>query len=299
MEALAKEINLDTKQPYGISFACQFLEISRAAFYKWRNRKPSVHAQENKEIAQYIKSLEEDNHYIFGVRRLVIYINRETRFHVGATRVRNIMHKNHIVAAIRVAKRDRKAEKKEYCFANKLLTNDAGHDFSPERPNMVWVTDCSELTYGDRMQYRLRLSAVKDLFDHSIVAWRVSPTETTLLVTNTVEAALKNTGRLKPDILHSDQGSAYTSRGYNMKLVGLGITHSMSRTGTPGDNSPMESFWSHMKTEFFRFEHALSELEMVQLIQRCVDWYNNKRRQETLNGMTPLEYRNHAVKEIA
>ncbi|WZK65826.1 IS3 family transposase [Lacticaseibacillus rhamnosus] len=112
MEALAKEINLDTKQPYGISFACQFLEISRAAFYKWRNRKPSVHAQENKEIAQYIKSLEEDNHYIFGVRRLVIYINRETRFHVGATRVRNIMHKNHIVAAIRVAKRDRKAEKK-------------------------------------------------------------------------------------------------------------------------------------------------------------------------------------------
>ncbi|QFR22648.1 IS3 family transposase [Schleiferilactobacillus harbinensis] len=299
MEALAKEVNLDTKQPYGISFACRFLEISRAAFYKWRNRKPSVHAQENKEIAQYIKVLEEDNHYIFGVRRLAIYINRETRFHVGATRVRNIMHKNHIVAAIRVAKRDRKAEKKEYFFANKLLTNDTGHDFSPERPNMVWVTDCSELTYGDRMQYRLRLSAVKDLFDHSIVAWRVSPTETTLLVTNTVETALKNTGGIKPEILHSDQGSAYTSRGYNMKLAGLGITHSMSRPGTPGDNSPMESFWSHMKTEFFRFEHALSELKMMQLIQRCVDWYNNKRRQETLNGMTPLEYRNHAVKEIA
>ncbi|WP_369692917.1 IS3 family transposase, partial [Ligilactobacillus salitolerans] len=26
---------------------------------------------------------------------------------------------------------------------------------------------------------------------------------------------------------------------------------------------------------------------------------NNKRRQETLNGMTPTEYRNHAVQKIA
>ncbi|MGE9133901.1 IS3 family transposase, partial [Lacticaseibacillus paracasei] len=27
--------------------------------------------------------------------------------------------------------------------------------------------------------------------------------------------------------------------------------------------------------------------------------YNNERRQETLNGMTPMTYRNHAVKKTA
>lgn len=73
----------------------------------------------------------------------------------------------------------------------------------------------------------------------------------------------------------------------------------MSRPGTPGDNSPMESFWSHLKTERFAFEQALSEVEMMKQIEDAIHWYNYERRQETLNGMTPMEYRNHAVKEIA
>lgn len=79
----------------------------------------------------------------------------------------------------------------------------------------------------------------------------------------------------------------------------MGLSISMSRPGTPGDNSPMESFWSHMKTEFFNFHHALNREEMVQLIEKCINWYNYKRRQETLNGMTPKEFRNHAILKTA
>ncbi|WP_148037952.1 IS3 family transposase, partial [Lacticaseibacillus paracasei] len=42
-----------------------------------------------------------------------------------------------------------------------------------------------------------------------------------------------------------------------------------------------------------------SELEMMKRIEAVINWYNNERRQETLNGMTPMTYRNHAVKKTA
>nr|WP_245002979.1 IS3 family transposase [Liquorilactobacillus nagelii] len=43
----------------------------------------------------------------------------------------------------------------------------------------------------------------------------------------------------------------------------------------------MESFWSHLKTERFAFEQALSEVEMMKQIEDTIHWYNYERRQET------------------
>ena len=151
----------------------------------------------------------------------------------------------------------------------------------------------------NRWVKRLRLSAIKDLNDHSIIAWDIEETETADLVTRTFDKALAISNGAKPTVLHSDQGSSYTSGVFNKHLASNGVKHSMSRPGTPGDNSPMESFWSHMKTEFFNFHHALNREEMVQLIEKCINWYNYKRRQETLNGMTPKEFRNHAILQTA
>ncbi|WP_243681751.1 DDE-type integrase/transposase/recombinase, partial [Lacticaseibacillus manihotivorans] len=205
----------NSDKPYGISAACRILKVSRAAYYKWLDRKPTAHQLENQAILEYIIELEEKNHYIFGVKRLMTYINAETPYHVSHGRVRRIMRKGHIQASIRVAKHDRKSEKKEYLLANKLYTEEDGHAFHPIQPNLVMVTDCSELTYGIKNEKKVRLSAVKDLYDHSIIAWRVAPTETAQLVTDTIKLAIKNNGGIKPETMHSDQGSAYTGGMYN------------------------------------------------------------------------------------
>nr|WP_257593964.1 IS3 family transposase [Lactiplantibacillus plantarum] len=62
----------------------------------------------------------------------------------------------------------------------------------------------------------------------------------------------------------------------------------------------MESFWSHMKTEFFNFHHALNSRRNGSTYRKMYfNWYNYKRRQETLNGMTPKEFRNHAILKTA
>ena len=89
------------------------------------------------------------------------YLNMDTPYHVSQGRVRRIMCDHGIYSSIRVA---RKAEKKEWILANKLLRKDGSHDFVPEQPNITWVTDCSELRYGAGKQQRLCLSAIKDLY---------------------------------------------------------------------------------------------------------------------------------------
>ena len=53
------------------------------------------------------------------------------------------------------------------------------------------------------------------------------------------------------EILHSDQGSVYTSKAYYQVCVEKGITRSMSRKGTPADNACIEWFHSVLKSETF------------------------------------------------
>lgn len=83
--------------------------------YKWTHRKVTVHEQKNQAIRDNIIELEEKNHDIFGVKRLMTYINAETHYHVSHGRVRRIG----IHASIRVAKRDRQVEKKAFLLVNK------------------------------------------------------------------------------------------------------------------------------------------------------------------------------------
>ena len=86
----------------------------------------TVHEQENQAIRDYIIELEEKNHYVFGVKRLMTYINAETQYHVSHGRVRRIMRLAGIRASIRVAKRDRQVEKKAFLLVNKLYTVNMG-----------------------------------------------------------------------------------------------------------------------------------------------------------------------------
>lgn len=270
---------------------CQEVGITRRSYYKWLNRKENENDKLNNELTEFILNLESKHNYIFGVESLVMHINGDTDHHVNHKRVRRLMKANNIKCSIRISKHDRKAEYKEMMSSNIIK-----HEFDQKESNKVWVTDCTELKYGNQGLSKLRLSAIKDLNDHSIIAWEVEDTETKGLVTSPINKAIENNDiDTKGLILHTDQGSAYTSLDFNNALDGYGIRHSMSRPGTPGDNSPMESFWSHLKDEDLNFNKSLTKEELIQNITKTIDWYNNGRRQKTLKGMTPMEFRNHAL----
>lgn len=83
---------------------CDYIGISRAAYYKWLHRKVTTHELENDAILNYIIAREEAKNYIYGVRTMTMYINTETPYHVGQGRVRRTMRNYGIYSSIWVAK---------------------------------------------------------------------------------------------------------------------------------------------------------------------------------------------------
>ncbi|PJW13773.1 IS3 family transposase, partial [Geobacillus sp. Manikaran-105] len=63
----------------------------------------------------------------------------------------------------------------------------------------------------------LYLSAIKDLYNNEIIAYRISRSNDLKLVIETVKDAIKKRDA-RGVLLHSDQGSQYTSRQYHQLL---------------------------------------------------------------------------------
>lgn len=106
---------------------------------------------------------------------------------------------------------------------------------------------------------------------------------------------IKDESQTEVTIIHTDQGSVYSSKAYNELLINYNIKRSMSRAGTPTDNPMNESLNGWIKEELFvDFDLAHSK-DVPKLIQEYIDYYNYRRPAYSLDYMTPaekyLEYR--------
>lgn len=73
-----------------------------------------------------------------------------------------------------------------------------------------------------------------------------------------------------------------------------GILPSMSRAGTPLDNSPAENFFGILKTECIYRQKIQTIQQAKSLIDDYIHFYNFERIQ-IKNGLTPFEKRRQAV----
>ena len=78
-------------------------------------------------------------------------------------------------------------------------------------------------------------------------------------------------------IIHSDQGFQYTSFEYKSICKSNGITISMSRKGTPIDDSPMESWHGILKKETLHNNNITSLQEYQKLVEDWIIFYNTNR----------------------
>jgi len=92
-------------------------------------------------------------------------------------------------------------------------------------------------------------------------------------------------------ILHTDQGSVYSSKAYNKLLENYNIQRSMSRAGTPTDNPVNESLNGWIKEELI-IDFDLKNCDNVpKLIEEYIYYYNNKRPAYSLKYKTPIQYK--------
>ena len=92
-------------------------------------------------------------------------------------------------------------------------------------------------------------------------------------------------------IFHSDQGWQYQHYGYRMRLGKRGIIQSMSRKGNCLDNPVVENFFGIMKTEFLYAEKFKAADEFIIALKQYINYYNNERIKNRLNGKSPVQYR--------
>ena len=110
--------------------------------------------------------------------------------------------------------------------------------FEAKAPNQKRIAD---FAYIWAAEGRLYVAAVVDLFSRRVVGWTMKAEMTAQLVTDALIMAIWRRGR--PDsLLHSGQGSQYTSEQFRRLMADHGITCSMSRSGNVWDNTAMESF---------------------------------------------------------
>ncbi|SFS61509.1 Transposase InsO and inactivated derivatives [Paenibacillus sp. 453mf] len=176
-----------------------------------------------------------------GYRKITALFRAEHK--VNHKRVQRIMQQEQLQCRVKVKKR--KPTGQPIYIAEHLLKR----QFQADRPMQKLVTDITYLPFGGKTLY---LSIILDLFNGEIVAYSIADKQDTSFVLDT----LSQLPILPGAMLHSDQGSVYTSQLYQEAVKGKGIVMSMSRKGTPADNAPIESFHSTLKSETFYLEGA-------------------------------------------
>ena len=92
-------------------------------------------------------------------------------------------------------------------------------------------------------------------------------------------------------ILHTDQGSVYSSESYNKLLDNYNIERAMSRAGTPTDNPVNESLNGWIKEELIIDFDLKNCSDVSKLIEEYIYYYNNERPSYALKYKTPIQYK--------
>ncbi len=174
----------------------------------------------------------------------------------------------------------------------KIAPNHLAREFFAARPNEKWVTDVTEFKVGEAKLY---LSPVMDLCDRSIVAFSTSRHPTVEFAVSSLQDALEQLPEQSSLLVHSDQGFHYQHARWRDCLAQVGARQSMSRKGNCLDNAVMENFFGHLKEEMFHHDSFDSIEELEREIHEYIAWYNAERVSLTLEGMSPMEYRAHAL----
>lgn len=177
--------------------------------------------------------------------------------------------------------------------ANHVFPNLLNQNFDVDERNKIWCTDFTYLPQKDgSMRYNC---TIIDLYDRSAVATLNGPHITAELAVKTLEKALKRHKPKKGLILHSDQGSQYTSKEFNDYCTKNHVQQSMSRAGCPYDNSPMERFFNTLKVEYFCLRRFKDSKALDKGIYEYIYVKYNYQRPHSYNGgQTPLQARGAA-----
>ena len=249
---------------------CALLGVSRSGLY-YRSRGTS---EEDLALMQAM-----DRQYLetpfFGSRRMRVWLERQGMV-VGRKRVQRLMRIMGLRAIYRGPGTSRPAPEHRvfpYLLRNVQIT----------QPNQVWATD---ITYLPMARGFLYLVAIMDWHSRYVVPWRLS---NTLEADFCIEALQEALDQGQPEVLNTDQGSQFTSRGFIHVLQDHQVKISMDGKGCYRDNIFVERLWRTVKYEEVYLKAYTSASEARRELGAYFRFYNNQRPHQALGYRTPAE----------
>jgi transposase len=166
--------------------------------------------------------------------------------------------------------------------------------FQADKPNQIWLTDITYIrTLKNGWTY---LAVVLDMCTRKIIGYSYSKNMTAELATDALIDACRKQGYPKDVLLHSDQGSQYTSALFVQTATRLNMRLSYSAKGTPLDNSPMESFNSILKKEEIYIDVYVDfESATIKIFDFIEGFYNRNRIHSSIGFMSPVDFESHLL----
>jgi putative transposase len=260
---------IDQKSKLSIVKQCQLIGISRTSMYY----KPKPTSSKDLELMRLIDEIHLRLPF-YGSRRIRDELNGSGH-KVGRDHVATLMRKMGIEALYRKPR---------------LSEPHPGHKVYPyllrgmeiTRANQVWSTD---ITYIPMARGFCYLIAIMDWASRRVLSWRLSNTMDTSFCTEALEEAIMRFG--KPDIFNTDQGSQFTSEAFTGILKANEIRISMDGKGRWRDNIYIERLWRSVKYEEVYLKAYSSMVEARQEIRSYFEFYNYRRRHQSLDKKTP------------
>ncbi|HCJ9030918.1 MULTISPECIES: IS3 family transposase [Enterobacteriaceae] len=273
-----------------VRLLCRVLDVHPSGFYAWLQQPHSQRHQADLRLTGQIKQFWLESGCVYGYRKIHLDL-RDSGQQCGVNRVWRLMKRVGIKA--QVGYRIPRARKGE---ASIVSPNRLQRQFNPDAPDERWVTD---ITYIRTHEGWLYLAVVVDLFSRKIIGWSMQSRMTKDIVLNALLMAVWRRNPEKQVLVHSDQGSQYTSHEWQSFLKSHGLEGSMSRRGNCHDNAVAESFFQLLKRERIKKKiYGTREEARSDIFDYIEMFYNSKRRHGSSEQMSPTEYENQYYQRL-
>ncbi|TGG21566.1 IS3 family transposase [Escherichia coli] len=272
------------REQYGVGPVCSELHIAPSTYYHCQQQrhhpdKRSARAQHDDWLKREIQRVYDENHQVYGVRKVWRQLLREG-IRVARCTVARLMAVMGLAGVLRGKKVRTTVSRKAVAAGDRV-----NRQFVAERPDQLWVAD---FTYVSTWQGFVYVAFIIDVFAGYIVGGRVSSSMETTFVLDALEQALW-ARRPSGTIHYSDKGSQYVSLAYTERLKEAGLLASTGSTGDSYDNAMAESINGLYKAEVIHRKSWKNRAEVELATLTWVDWYNNRRLLGRLGHTPPAE----------
>ena len=263
--------------------------VSRSGYYKWKHRQGTMNRYEkNRQLFTGLLLKQHQKHPSHGYHMLAEDVFKETGWKFS----HNLAHKCCKAAGIHSKARKyryKKPGEEHIRFANKVKGN-----WNANRPIQLVVSDMTVFkNKGNRWEWTLLI----DTFNNEILAHQATPIEgSNKPYYHCLEVLKKFAGKKKEEqtpqvVLHTDQGSVYSSQAFCQAHNDYNILRSMSKAGTPTDNPIIEALNGWIKEELYLDFHLATAEDVPKLLDEYVYYFNHNRPASALGYKSPVQYR--------